>query len=108
MMSNLELYAAIAVMAGVNFLTRIFPFLFFRKKELPTLIEYIQKYFPAVIMMILVFYSIKDVSFTQMPYGMKEIASILFTAILHISVKNYLISIFGGTLCYMGLVQFLA
>ena len=107
-MSNIELYAAIAVMAGVNFFTRLFPFLFFRKNVLPLSLVYVQKYFPAVIMTILIFYSIKDISFTQMPYGMKEIVSIVFTAILHLGIKNYLISIFGGTICYMALVQLIA
>lgn len=104
----MELYAAIAVMAGVNFFTRLFPFLFFRKNVLPKSIVYIQNYFPAVIMTILIFYSIKDISFIQMPYGLKEIGSIVFTAVLHLTVKNYLVSIFGGTICYMVLVQFLA
>lgn len=106
-MSNFEIYIAIVIMAVVNYFTRVFPFLFFRKSELPWYILFIEKYFPAVIMTILIFYSIKEVDFLTFPFGLKEIGAIFFTAILHISMKNYLISIFLGTIFYMILVQYL-
>ncbi len=106
-MSNYEIYIVILIMALVNFFTRVFPFLFFRKKELPSYIVFVEKYFPAVIMTILIVYSIKDVDFSIFPYGIKEVGAIIFTAILHLTVKNYLISIFCGTIFYMGLVQYL-
>ncbi|XPV52926.1 MAG: AzlD domain-containing protein [Halarcobacter ebronensis] len=35
-MSSMELYIAIAIMAVVNFLTRVFPFVFFAKKIYPS------------------------------------------------------------------------
>lgn len=106
-MSSYEIYLAIAIMALVNFLTRVLPFIFFSKKELPEFLLFIGKYFPAVIMTILIIYSIKDVSFQNYPFGLKELGAILFTALLHITLKNYLISIFVGTIFYMGLVQFM-
>lgn len=106
-MSSYEIYLAIAVMTFVNFFTRVFPFLFFRKKELPPYIVFIEKFFPAVIMTILIVYSIKDIDFYLAPYGLKEIGGILFTVILHLSLKNYLVSIFAGTIFYMFLVQYL-
>lgn len=106
-MSSLELYLAIAVMAVVNIITRVFPFLFFSKKDLPKSLVFIEKFFPAVIMTILIFYSVKDISFQVFPYGLKEIGSILFVIVLHLSLKNYLVSIFLGTIFYMGLVQYL-
>lgn len=102
-----DIYLAIAVMTIVNFLTRIFPFVFFVKNDLPKPIIFIEKFFPAVIMMILIFYSIKEVDFLLAPYGIKEIGGILFTVILHLGLKNYLISIFGGTIFYMALVQYI-
>lgn len=105
-MANLEIYIAILIMAAVNFFTRVFPFLFFGKKDLPWYIVFIEKFFPAVIMTILIFYSIKDIDFSMAPYGVKELGAIVFTALLHISMKNYLISIFLGTIFYMALVQF--
>ncbi len=104
-MTNSEIYLAIVVMALTNYLTRLFPFIFFSKKEPPKVIIYIETYFPPVIMTILIFYSIKDIHFTIYPYGLKELMSILFTISIHLWKNNYLISIFGGTLFYMFLVQ---
>lgn len=106
-MTNFEIYIAILIMTVVNFFTRVFPFLFLRKRELPHYLVFISRFFPSVIMTILIVYSIKDVDFVSNYYGLKEIASIIFTAILHLIAKNYLISIFCGTIFYMGLVQFI-
>ncbi len=105
-MSNFEIYIAIIIMTLVNFLTRVFPFLFFTKSDLPKSLEFIEKFFPATIMTILIFYTLKDIDFSLYPYGVKEIIGIVFTAFLHILMKNYLISIFLGTIFYMGLVQY--
>jgi branched-subunit amino acid transport protein AzlD len=106
-MSNYEIYIAIAIMTIVNYFTRFFPFLFFRKNDLPAYILFIEKYFPSVIMTILIFYTLKDINFSIQPYGLKEISGIIFTGVLHIVFKNYLVSIFSGTIFYMGLVQYL-
>ncbi|WP_108063034.1 branched-chain amino acid transporter permease [Poseidonibacter lekithochrous] len=105
-MSSYEIYIAIVIMAVVNYFTRVFPFLFFRKNDLPPYVVFIEKFFPAVIMTILIVYSVKDVDFSLAPYGLKELGGIAFTALLHITLKNYLISIFAGTIFYMALVQY--
>lgn len=106
-MTNIELYLAIAVMTVVNFGTRVIPFLFFGKRDLPKSLVFIEKFFPAVIMTILIFYSIKDITFSIYPYGIKEFSSILFVISLHLFLKNYLISIFMGTIFYMILIQYI-
>ena len=105
-MSSYEIYIAIVIMAVVNYFTRVFPFLFFRKNDLPPYVVFIERFFPAVIMTILIVYSVKDVDFSLAPYGLKELGGIAFTAALHIFLKNYLISIFAGTIFYMALVQY--
>jgi branched-subunit amino acid transport protein AzlD len=105
-MSSYEIYIAIFIMTVVNFFTRVFPFLFFRKNDLPAFVLFIEKYFPSVIMTILIVYTLKDVDFSSVPYGLKELGGIVFTGILHLLLKNYLISIFAGTIFYMGLVQY--
>lgn len=106
-MSNIELLLAIAVMSIVNLFTRIFPFLFFKKADLPKSLIFIEKFFPATIMTILIFYTLKEINFSIYPHGMKEVLSIIFTVVLHLGLKNYLISIFCGTIFYMILVQYL-
>lgn len=104
-MSMIDIYLAIIAMTIANFLTRVFPFIFFRKNEPSPTIKFIAKFFPAVIMTILIFYTLSSIDFTQAPYGLKEIAAILVTAFLHIRFNNYLVSIIVGTLFYMLLVQ---
>ena len=105
-MSTNELYLAIGIMALANFTTRVFPFLFFVKHEPPAWIVFIEKNFPPIIMTILIFYTLTSIDFMTVPYGSREIISIILTALLHIRFNNYLVSIFTGTLFYMGMVQF--
>ena len=76
------------------------------KKDPPKIVVYVETYFPPVIMTILIFYSIRDVHFTSYPYGLTELITIAFTVFMHIWKNNYLLSIFGGTLLYMFLVQY--
>jgi len=106
-MSASELYLAIGVMAIANFITRVFPFLFFVKKEPPKVIVFIEKSFPPIIMTILIFYTLGKIDFSVAPYGVKELMAVIVTAFLHIRFSNYLISIFMGTIFYMLLVQFI-
>ncbi len=104
---NLEkVYLAIAVMAVANYITRVFPFLFFIKHEPPKFVVFVEKSFPPVIMTILIFYTLSGVDFRVAPYGTKEVLSIIFTACLHFRFGNYLVSIFSGTIFYMLLVQY--
>jgi branched-subunit amino acid transport protein AzlD len=98
---------AIFVMAVANYITRVFPFLFFIRHKPPKFILFIEKNFPPIIMTILVFYTLENVDFANAPYGLKEISAILATILLHLKFGNYLLSIFGGTVFYMILVQFI-
>jgi len=102
-----NIYLAILIMSLANLLTRVFPFLFFSKKEPPKIVKYIGEYFPPVIMTILIFYTLTNVDFTAAPYGSKEILAIIVTAFLHIKFNNYLVSIITGTLFYMLLQQYI-
>ena len=99
------LLSAIAVMAVVNYLTRAAAFLFFPSGKTPDVIRFIEIYFPPVILTILIFYSLKDTDFQSTPYGLYELAGMGLTVGLHLIFKNYLVSIFGGTIGYMALVQ---
>ena len=53
----------------------------------------------------LVVYCLKDVSVLRFPYGLPEIISCVVVAALHVWKRNSLLSIGGGTVCYMLLVQ---
>ena len=53
----------------------------------------------------LVVYCLKDVSFLSAPFGLPELIACVVVAALHVCKRNSLLSIGGGTVCYMLLVQ---
>lgn len=96
---------AIVIMAAISYALRALPFLIFGKKETPPFIQYLGRYLPYAIMGMLVVYCLKDVRPLAYPYGLPELIAVLIVALLHIWRRNTLISIVGGTVSYMLLVQ---
>ena len=96
----------IVVAVLVTAATRFIPFLIFgEKRKTPPIIEYLGKVLPCAIMGMLVVYCLKDVSFLSSPYGLPELIACAVVAALHVWKRNSLLSIGGGTVCYMLLVQ---
>lgn len=96
----------IAVAALVTLMLRFLPFLIFGgDRETPEYISYLGKVLPYAIMGMLVVFCLKSVSFTAAPFGAPELLSCALVILLHIWKRNTLLSIIGGTLCYMILVQ---
>ncbi len=86
--------------------TRFLPFLLFPdSKTPPDTIQFLGKVLPYAVMGLLVVFSLKDVSVTTGSHGIPEAISILFIIIIHSLKRNTLISIAGGTILYMFLVQ---
>jgi len=52
-----------------------------------------------------VVYCFKSVSLTAAPHGIPEGIASLFVVGLHVWKRNTLLSVIGGTVCYMLLVQ---
>ena len=94
----------VAVMAGVTVLLRFLPFLLFRKKT-PPYIVYLGKVLPAAIIGMLVIYCLKDVSLRAAPHGLPEGIAAVCVAGLQAWKRNSLLSILGGTVLYMVLIQ---
>lgn len=87
--------------------TRFLPFIIFSEnRETPAFIQYIGKYLPSAVFGMLVIYCLKNVNFIHGNHGVPELISIFVTGILHIWKRQMLISIAGGTICYMLLMQF--
>lgn len=87
--------------------TRFLPFLVFsEKRKTPAFIQYIGKFLPSAVFGMLVVYCLKDVSLLQGSHGLPEFLSIVVTTLLHIWKRQMLISIAGGTVCYMLLIRF--
>jgi branched-subunit amino acid transport protein AzlD len=98
--------AIILVIAAVTFFTRAIPFIVFSNySETPKYIVYLGKVLPPAVIGMLIVYCVKNVRITEVPYGIPEIVSIGVVALLHIWKRNNLISILGGTMLYMFLVQ---
>ena len=94
-----------AVVLG-TVLTRFLPFVVFREgRPTPKYIQYLGKVLPSAVFALLVVYCLKDVSFISGNHGLPELISIGVTVVLHLWKKQMLLSIAGGTICYMLLVQ---
>lgn len=90
------------VTAGIRFL----PFLIFGgKRKTPELITYLGTVLPYAIMGMLVVYCLRNTSFLSGSHGIPELVSCALVVLLHLWKRNTLISIIGGTVCYMFLVQ---
>ena len=86
--------------------TRFLPFLLFSpKRPTPAYVRYLGKALPAAIFGMLVVYCLKNVEFFSGNHGLPELLAIAVTAGLHIWKRQMLVSIAGGTVFYMVLVQ---
>ncbi|MBQ8210335.1 MAG: branched-chain amino acid transporter permease [Clostridia bacterium] len=105
-MDNIHSALMIGVIALVTVLLRFLPFLIFRgNKKTPEFITYLGKVLPFAIMGMLVVYCLKNISFVSAPFGIPEIIAVAVVVLLHLWKRNTLVSIIGGTACYMVLVQ---
>ncbi|MGM9571547.1 MAG: branched-chain amino acid transporter permease [bacterium] len=96
----------VLVVAGMTLLTRALPFiLFYNEQKTPMFIFYLGRVLPHAVIAMLIVYCLKDISLLHMPFGIPEIVSVCLVAFLHFAWGNVLMSIAGGTLFYMFLVQ---
>lgn len=106
--STLQLFIFFGLVALGTILTRALPFLLFpENKEIPNYMKYLADILPYTIIGMLVVYCLKDISFRSFPHAIPEAISIAVITILHIWKKNTLLSIGGGALLYMILVQYI-
>ena len=105
-MSVTEQIITIAVVALGTMLTRFLPFLLFPAgKPTPRYVQYLGKALPGAVFGLLVVYCLKNVSLLLGSHGLPELIAILVVAGLHLWKRQMLLSIAGGTICYMMLVQ---
>ena len=104
-MSTPMLAAAIVLSAAITFGLRALPFLIFSgERKMPDWLQKLGEMLPSAIMAVLIIYCLKDVPASS-TYGLPEAIAILFIMVLHKWKKNTLLSIGGGTILYMILVQ---
>lgn len=124
MLTPLQAILSILVMALVTFLTRVLPFLLFDRGESPPkLVLYLGRVLPPAVIAMLIVYCMRSPALAvpeQLTADMSGLWSALVSffvgwapqlisgvvvVLLHIWKKNDLLSIFGGTILYMILVQ---
>ena len=94
------------VVLGTMF-TRFLPFIVFPSgKSTPNYIQYLGRVLPSAVIGLLVIYCFKDVSLLAGTYGIPEFLGVAIVVLLHVWKKSMLLSIAGGTMAYMILVQF--
>ena len=96
----------IGVVVLGTMLTRFLPFLLFPAgKPTPKYIQYLGKVLPAAVFGMLIIYCLKNVSVFSGSHALPELISIAAVIALHLWKRQMLLSIAGGTVFYMALVQ---
>lgn len=125
MLTTGQAIASIAVMAIVTFLTRALPFLLFDRGESPPkIVLYLGRVLPPAVIAMLIIYCLRSPSLTvpaDLTAAMSgwlastvsffvgwapQLIAGAVVVVLHVWKRNNLLSIFGGTILYMILVQF--
>lgn len=105
-MSNMHSILLIVVISVVTMLLRFLPlWIFGNGQQTPPMIQYLGKVLPYAIMGMLVVFCLKGVTLVSVPYGLPELIACGVVVGLHIWKRNTAISIVGGTVVYMLLVQ---
>lgn len=105
MISTGHALALVAIMASVTAAIRFAPFVLFQKKT-PKAILFLGEVLPYSVIAMLIVYCLKDIKILTGSHGLPELIAVVVVIGLHKWKHNTLLSILVGTLCYMGLVQF--
>ena len=104
-MSQSKTIIAIAIISAVTIAIRFLSFIIFNGRKTPKTITYLGKVLPYAIMGMLVVYCLKNISFASVGTFLPELIAALVVIVSYVLKRNTLISIIGGTVCYMLLVQ---
>ena len=96
----------IGLCALATMITRFLPFIVFPSgKPTPRFVQYLGRVLPGAIFGMLVVYCLKDVSILTGSHGLPELIAVLTVVALHVWKRQMLLSIAGGTIVYMLLIQ---
>ena len=105
-MTLAESLIIIGIAALATMLTRFLPFIVFKSgKPTPNFLLYVGKALPPAVFGMLVVYCLKNVSLAAAPHGLPELIGVLAVVLLHLCFRKMLLSIAGGTLIYVLLVN---
>lgn len=99
---------AILISAVITFALRAVPFIVFNgKKKLPPRLEALGRILPSAIMAVLIVYCFKGVVKSPVYEGIPAAIAATVVFATYKWKHNTLISILGGTICYMLLIRFI-
>jgi branched-subunit amino acid transport protein AzlD len=106
---TMSLWQQVITLAAVvlgTVLTRFLPFILFPAgKPTPSYIRYLGRVLPAAALGLLVIYCFRDINLFAGSHGIPELIAAAVVVGLHAWKRNMLLSIAGGTILYMILVQ---
>ena len=95
-----------AIVLGTQ-ISRRLPFIAFSgKKETPKFVQYLGRVLPPALMGLIVVYCFKNVPILTGSHGLPELIASVVVILTYEWKENLLLSVGGGTLVYMLLVQF--
>jgi len=107
-----EALPIILAMGAVILFCRAFPFLLFlrggergKSKAMGMFLDFVEKIVPPAAMTVLAFNALGGAFLGGLNEGFLALFASVFTALLHLWKKNFLLSILGGTILYTLLVQ---
>jgi branched-subunit amino acid transport protein AzlD len=109
-----EALILVLAMGAVILFCRAIPFLLFprddigerkKSKAMSIFLDFVEKVVPPAAMTVLAFNALGGAFFGDLSEGFLVLTASVFTALLHIWKKNFLISILGGTILYTLLIQ---
>lgn len=105
-MTFTEQIITIAIVVLGTMATRFLPFLIFNSKmKTPAYVQYLGKVLPSATMSLLVVFSLRHVDLSGVYHGIPDMIAVAVTVLLHLWKGNMFLSIGGGTILYMVLVQ---
>ena len=105
-MTFTEKVITIAIVVIGTMATRFLPFVIFNSKtKTPAYVQYLGKVLPSATMSLLVIFSLRHVDISGIYHGIPDIIAVVVTILLHLWKENMFLSIGGGTILYMVLVQ---
>lgn len=105
MNAPLDLLVFVLAMGLATQITRFLPFLLPARWLDTPFVHTLKTGLPAVILLLLVVYCLKDTPVNAAPWGLPEALSLAVVVGLHLWRRNALLSIGAGTALYMVLVQ---
>ena len=105
-MNETHAWLMVAVIALVTAGIRFLPFLIFSGgRKTPAIVERLGRALPAAVMAMLVVYCLRNLEFSAPAGWAPALIGVMVTAGLHVWRRSTLLSIVGGTVVHMLLVQ---